>query len=55
MSHLEIISVKLEGKGGTAANQLRKMDQFRSAAVEKFHSRGSRSVEEVAQILGVSS
>jgi transposase-like protein len=30
-------------------------EEFRRAAVEKFHSRGSRSVEEVARVLGVSS
>jgi transposase-like protein len=30
-------------------------DEFRRAAVEKFHSRGHRSVEEIAQVLGVSS
>ena len=30
-------------------------EEFRRAAVEKFQSRGSRSVEEVARVLGVSS
>jgi transposase-like protein len=30
-------------------------EEFRRAAVEKFHSRGSRTVEEVARVLGVSS
>jgi len=30
-------------------------EEFRRAAVEKFHSRGARSVEEVARGLGVSS
>ena len=30
-------------------------EEFRRAAVEKFHSRGSRSVEEVARVMGVSS
>jgi transposase len=30
-------------------------EEFRRAAVEKFHSRGSRTVEEVARMLGVSS
>ena len=30
-------------------------EEFRRAAVEKFYSRGSRSVEEVARVLGVSS
>jgi transposase-like protein len=30
-------------------------EEFRKAAVEKFQSRGSRSVEEVARVLGVSS
>jgi hypothetical protein len=30
-------------------------EEFRTAAVEKFQSRGSRSVEEVARVLGVSS
>jgi len=30
-------------------------EEFRTAAVEKFHSRGSRSVEEVARVFGVSS
>jgi transposase len=29
-------------------------EEFRRAAVEKFHNRGGRSVEEVAQVLGVS-
>src|SRR3989338_2795664 len=29
-------------------------DEFKRAAVEKFQSRGSRSVEEVARVLGVS-
>lgn len=30
-------------------------EEFRRAAVEKFHRRGSRTVEEVARVLGVSS
>jgi len=30
-------------------------EEFRKAAVEKFHSRGSRTVQEVARVLGVSS
>jgi transposase-like protein len=30
-------------------------EEFKRAAVEKFQSRGSRSVEEVARVLGVSS
>lgn len=30
-------------------------EEFRRAAVLKFHSRGSRTVEEVARVLGVSS
>ena len=30
-------------------------EEFRKAAVVKFHSRGSRTVEEIAQGLGVSS
>jgi len=30
-------------------------EEFRKAAVAKFHSRGSRTVEEVARVLGVSS
>ncbi len=30
-------------------------EEFRRAAVEKFESRGGRSVEEVARVLGVSS
>ena len=30
-------------------------EEFRRAAVEKFQNRGSRSVEEVARVLGVSS
>ena len=30
-------------------------EEFRKAAVEKFESRGARSVEEVARVLGVSS
>jgi transposase-like protein len=30
-------------------------EEFRKAAVEKFQSRGARSVEEVARVLGVSS
>lgn len=30
-------------------------EEFRKAAVVKFHSRGSRTVEEVARVLGVSS
>ncbi len=30
-------------------------EEFRKAAVEKFQSRGSRSVDEVARVLGVSS
>jgi len=30
-------------------------EEFRRAAVTKFHSRGSRTVEEVARVLGVSS
>src|SRR3970040_33191 len=30
-------------------------EEFKRAAVEKFHSRGSRTVEEVARVLGVSS
>jgi transposase-like protein len=30
-------------------------EEFRRAAVEKFHSRGSRTVEEVGRVLGVSS
>jgi hypothetical protein len=29
-------------------------EEFKRAAVEKFHSRGSRTVEEVARVLGVS-
>ena len=29
-------------------------EEFRRAAVEKYHNRGGRSVEEVAQVLGVS-
>ena len=30
-------------------------EEFRRGAVEKFHSRGSRTVEEVARVMGVSS
>jgi len=30
-------------------------EEFKRAAVEKFHSRGSRTVQEVARVLGVSS
>jgi transposase-like protein len=30
-------------------------EEFRKAAVAKFHSRGARTVEEVARVLGVSS
>ena len=30
-------------------------EEFRRAAVEKFHNRGARSVEEVSRVLGVSS
>ena len=30
-------------------------EEFKRAAVEKFHNRGSRTVEEVARVLGVSS
>lgn len=30
-------------------------EEFRRAAVEKLHNRGNRSVEEIAQVLGVSS
>lgn len=33
----------------------RRTEEFKIAAVEKFHSRGSRTVEEVGRVLGVSS
>jgi hypothetical protein len=46
--------------GSGARERKRKVSQqrteeFRRAAVEKFHSRGARSVEEVARVVGVSS
>lgn len=49
------------GKLGSGAREKQKRmsqqrtEEFRKAAVEKFQSRGSRSVEEVARVLGVSS
>jgi len=53
MSNLEI-----SGKRGEEAEKAvsqERSEEFRRAAVEKYHNRGSRSVEEIAQLLGVSS
>jgi len=53
--------MSLAGKNGKRGEREKKevsqqrTEGFRRAAVEKFHSRGSRSVEEVARVLGVSS
>ena len=53
MSHQEIEKSGAREKGKQVSQQ--RSEEFRRAAVEKFHSRGSRSVEEVARVLGVSS
>jgi hypothetical protein len=50
-----------EARTASGARERRKQvsqqqsEEFRKAAVEKFHSRGDRTVEEVARVLGVSS
>jgi hypothetical protein len=53
MSHL-VNSGERGEEAGEAVSQERS-EEFRRAAVEKFHNRGNRSVEEIAQVLGVSS
>ncbi len=53
MSHQEIKGSGAREKDKEVSQQ--RSEEFRRAAVEKFHSRGSRSVEEVAGVLGVSS
>ena len=53
MSHQEIKETGAREKDKQVSQQ--RTEEFRRAAVEKFHSRGSRSVEEVARVLGVSS
>src|SRR3970282_2037912 len=52
MSH-----ARTNGKGGEREKKevsQQRTEEFRRAAVEKFQSRGGRSVEEVARVLGVS-
>ncbi len=53
MSHLEITESGAREQDKAVSQQ--RTEEFRRAAVEKFQSRGSRSVEEVARVLGVSS
>lgn len=53
MSHQEIKESGAREKDKPVGQQ--RTEEFRRAAVEKFHSRGSRTVEEVARVLGVSS
>jgi transposase len=53
MSHLLISGKRGEKRNKTVSQE--RSEEFRKAAVEKFHNRGSRSVEEIAQVLGVSS
>jgi len=53
MSHQEIKETGAREKDKQVSQQ--RTEEFRRAAVEKFHSRGSRSVQEVARVLGVSS
>src|SRR3989304_4546821 len=53
MSHQEIKETGAREKDKQVSQQ--RTEEFRRAAVVKFHSRGSRSVEEVARVLGVSS
>jgi len=47
----------METSGGDREKQVsqQRSEEFRRAAVLKFHSRGTRTVEEVARVLGVSS
>ena len=53
MSHQEIKESGAREKEKRVGQQ--RTEEFKRAAVEKFHSRGSRTVEEVARVLGVSS
>lgn len=53
MSHQEIKESGAREKDKPVSQQ--RTEEFRRAAVEKFYSRGSRSVDEVARVLGVSS
>ena len=53
MSHQEIEESGAREKDKQVSEQ--RSEEFRRAAVQKFRSRGSRSVGEVARILGVSS
>ena len=53
MSHQEIKESGAREKDKQVSQQ--RTEEFRRSAVEKFQSRGSRSVEEVARGLGVSS
>jgi hypothetical protein len=52
MSHQEIKESGAREKDKQVSQQ--RTEEFRRAAVEKFHSRGSRTVEEIATGLGVS-
>ena len=47
----------MEARGGDWDKQVsqQRSEEFRKAAVLKFHNRGTRTVEEVARVLGVSS
>jgi transposase-like protein len=53
MSHQEIKESGAREKEKRVGQQ--RTEEFKRAAVEKFHSRGSRTVEEVGRVLGVSS
>ncbi len=53
MSHQEIEETGAREKDKQVSEQ--RSEEFRRAAVQKFRSRGSRSVGEVARVLGVSS
>src|SRR3989338_2086877 len=53
MSHREIKETGAREKDKQVSQQ--RTEEFRRAAVVKFDGRGSRSVEEVARVLGVSS
>lgn len=53
MSHLVISGER--GEEAEKAVSQQRSEEFRRAAVEKFHNRGNRSVQEIAQVLGVSS
>ena len=53
MSHSEIEESGAREQEKGVSEQ--RTEEFRRAAVEKFHGRGSRTVQEVAKVLGVSS